>query len=377
MPTPSPTNKAALLPSAKTYPFVIDSAPYTAPSENELVVRTHAIALNAFDAMLQHMGPQIAPWLTYPTILGSDVAGTIVECGSAITRFHPGDRVVGLAISIDKHSKRACEGAFQEYVVLRSNLVSKIPDTMAFEQAAVLPLTLSTAACGLFMKDYLSLAHPSTKTAPGSRGEVLLIWGGSTGVGSNAIQLAVAAGYDVITTASPKNFEYVKKLGASWVFDYRSPATAIRDIIAVMKGKKSAGALAIGDGSLEACIPIIAASTGRKFIAQASVPSPKSVPAKGLVLVKFIAGYLWFNVSTGVKCKVKGIGSKFIWGTDLVGNEVGSAIYEHFLPQALATGWYVAKPEPNVIGHGLEMVQEGLDRLIKGGLSTEKIVVTV
>jgi NADPH:quinone reductase-like Zn-dependent oxidoreductase len=259
--------------------------------------------------------------------------------------------------------------------VLRDNLVAPIPDNLSYESACVLPLCLSTAATGLFMKDCLALELPTVKTAKNSTGETLLVWGGSTALGSNAIQLAVAAGYEVITTASPKNFDYVKKLGATQVFDYRSP-TAVSDIIAALKGKKSAGALAIGDGSMEACIKIISASKGRKFVAQASVPMPEQTPPKGMKLVSFIAGFLWFNVSTFVNCKIKGIGNKFIWGNDLMANEVGSAIYEHFLPDALAAGKYQVVPAPYVIGTGLEYIQEGLDAAKKGGV-TRKMVILV
>jgi NADPH:quinone reductase-like Zn-dependent oxidoreductase len=72
---------------------------------------------------------------------------------------------------------------------------------------------MSTAACGLFQEDHLALQRSSALPKPTSK--TLLVWGGSTSVGSNAIQLAVAAGYEVFTTASPKNFDYVKKLGAA------------------------------------------------------------------------------------------------------------------------------------------------------------------
>lgn len=351
----------------------VKTAPYTAPGKNEVVVKSGAIAINPVDAMKQAMGDMMMGWIKYPFILGDDVAGEVVEVGPGVTRFRPGDRVLGHAVSIDKRSNRACEGAFQEYVVLRDNLVSQIPDSLSYERACVLPLCLSTAACGLFMKDFLALELPTPKTAKNSTGQTLVVWGGSTSLGSNAIQLAVAAGYQVITTASPKNFEYVKKLGASHAFDYSSPKS-VPDIIALLKGKKPAGAIAIGDGSMEACIEIVAASSGRKFIAQASVPMPEQIPPKGMALVSFIAGFLWFNVSTFVKCKVKGVGCKFIWGDDLMANEVGSAIYEHFLPDALAAEKYVAAPEPYVVGTGLEYIQEALDA-VKKGVSVRKLVV--
>lgn len=72
--------------------------------------------------------------------------------------------------------------------------------------------------------------------------------GGATSVGSNAIQLAAAVGYEVITTASPRNSNYVKKLGASQVFDHNDK-TVVEDIIEAFKGKTIAGALTIGTGS--------------------------------------------------------------------------------------------------------------------------------
>jgi len=370
-----PANKAAWLTAKQARPLEVKAAPYTSPGKNEVVVKAKAIAVNPVDAMKQAMGDMMMGWIKYPFILGDDVAGEIFEVGPGVTRFKPGDRVVGHAVSIDKRSNRASEGAFQEYVVLRENLVSQIPDSLSYENACVLPLCLSTAACGLFMKDFLALDHPSIKKTQNSTGQTLVVWGGSTSLGSNAIQLAVAAGYQVITTASPKNFDYVKSLGASHVFDYRSP-TAVSDIISVIKNKRSAGAIAIGDGSMEACIKIVAASQGRKFIAQASVPMPAQIPPKGMALVRFIAGFLWFNISTFVSCKVKGIGAKFIWGDDLMANEVGSAIYEHFLPEALANEKYVAAPEPYVVGKGLENIQAALD-LVKQGVSAQKVVVSL
>jgi NADPH:quinone reductase-like Zn-dependent oxidoreductase len=70
-------------------------------------------------------------------------------------------------------------------------------------------------------------------------------WAGSASVGSNAIQLAIAAGHEVITTASSKNFDYVRTLGAVEVFDYHSTAV-LKDIIEASRNRQYAGALAIG-----------------------------------------------------------------------------------------------------------------------------------
>lgn len=108
-------------------------------------------------------------------------------------------------------------------------------------------------------------------------------------MGCNAIQLAVAAGYEVVTTASPKNFELVKKLGASLVFDYNSK-TITEDLIAAFKGKTMAGVVDCinSDGAIECCIDVVVASEGKKSIATSLFP-PEKVPAG--VEVKCITAY--------------------------------------------------------------------------------------
>lgn len=204
------SNQAAWLTDKAAYPVEVKSAPYTPPGENKIVVRNSAIAINPIDWVLQSvMGNLIFAWLKYPAILGWDLAGEVVEVGKDVTRFQVGDRVLGLAVSSDKRSDGSSEGAFQEYTIVRDNLASPIPDSLYYEKACVLPLGLSTAACGLFQNDFLALQYPTVSTTriSNSTGETLLVWGGSSSVGSNAIQLATAAGYEVMTTASPKNFD--------------------------------------------------------------------------------------------------------------------------------------------------------------------------
>jgi Zn-dependent alcohol dehydrogenase len=203
-----------------------------------------------------------------------------------------------------------------------------------------------------------------------------LVWGGSTSVGCNAIQLATAAGYEVIATASPRNHDYLKKLGAVEVFDYRSP-TVVRDIISAFKNRTTAGAFAIGRGSLKNCIEIIGECKGRKFIAQASVDLPPEGLPKSMLewlLLGLSMGYT--TISMGIKSKLKRVSTKFIWGSDLMANEVGSAIYEDFLPEALSKSKYIAAPEPQVVGKGLQHIQEAM-QMNKKGVSAKKVVVTL
>jgi NADPH:quinone reductase-like Zn-dependent oxidoreductase len=112
---------------------------------------------------------------------------------------------------------------------------SPISSSMPYEKACVLPLCLSAAACGLLQKDFLALDYPTTSPRP--NGKTVLVWRGFTSVGSNAIQLAIAAGHEVITTASLKNFDYVRVLGAVGAFDYRSTAV-VKDIIEASRNRK-------------------------------------------------------------------------------------------------------------------------------------------
>ncbi len=361
-----PTNTAAWL-GAKKATLDVRPAPYTPPRENEIVVKNHAVAINPVDWIIQVAS--IYRWIKYPFVLGSDVAGEVVEVGNAVTRFNVGDRVLGLAVGTDKDSNSSAEGAFQTYTVLLAHMAAPIPRTMPYENAAVLPLGLSTAACGLFQKDQLALHYPSATPTPTDT--TLLVWGGSTSVGSNAIQLAVAAGYEVITTSSPRNFAYVKGLGARQVFDYNS-TTVVKDIIAAFQGKTLAGALAIGTGSAEPCADIVHACTGNKFISMAS----PSVSFENGMTFKVVRQLVSSNVALQVKCRTRGIRTKFIFGSTLKNNEVSKVIYEDFLPQALTDGRYVAAPAPDVVGTGLEYIQTGFDAQ-KKGVSAKKVVVSL
>jgi NADPH:quinone reductase-like Zn-dependent oxidoreductase len=352
----------------------VKPAPYTHPLKGEIVVQNHAVAVNPLEWILQLAGNVIYPWIKYPFVMGSDVAGEVVEVGDGVTRFVVGDRVLAHAVGTDKDSNSSARGAFQQYTVVLERMASPIPTTMAYESAAVLPLGLSTASCGLFQQDQLALDPPSAQPVP--KGQTLLVWGGSTSVGSNAIQLAVAAGYDVIATAGPHNFDYVKQLGAREAFDYHSP-TVVSDVIAALRGKKLAGALAVGTGSAERCADIIAACDGRKFIAIASTPASfETLADSRRHLPRILLQMGAATVSLQLKTRLRGIGSKFIFGTTLKDNEVSTIIYRDFLPRALAEGRFLAVPEPMVVGDGLDQLQAALD-LQRRGVSARKVVVTL
>lgn len=366
-----PSNTAAWL-GAKHAKLEVKAAPMPVPRPDEIVVKNYAVAVNPLDWIKQTAGDFVFPWIKYPFILGSDLAGEVVDVGPNVTRFNVGDRVLGHAVGTDPSRNNAAEGAFQTYTVVLDRMAAPLPANMSYTGAAVLPLGLSTAACGLFQKDQLALAYPSA--SPKSTGETLLVWGGSTSVGSNAIQLAVAAGYEVITTSSPRNFDYVKNLGASAAFDYNSK-NVVADVIEAFHGRTIAGAIAIGANSANACADVVHACKGKKFVSMATFPisfDGPGVPSVFSVAPKF----LWFNATMALKSRARGIRTKFIFGSSLINNDVSRAIYADFLPLALAEGRYVAAPDPLVTGTGLETVQAGLDRQ-RQGLSAAKVVIAL
>ena len=371
----NPENTALWL-NAKRADFTVAPAPYAAPRAGEILLRVHAVAVNPMDRLVRTIGGLVTPWLEYPFIAGSDVAGVVAAVGEGVTRFAVGERVLGFAAGADK-GHRAAEGAFQHYAILPAHMAAPLPERLSFAQGSVLPLALSTAATGLFEADCLALGHPSA--TPQAKGQTLLIWGGSTSVGSNAIQLAVAAGYDVITTASPRNFDYVTRLGARQAFDYNSKR-AIPDIIAALKGRRVAGALAIGQGAAGACIAVLGACQGNRFVAMANPPASfDQVPAgKGRLrhLVPTLARVIVGGIGLAIRARRNGVRTKMIWGSALLNTDVGPMIWESFLPSALADGRFVAAPEPVIVGHGLGAIPEALDRQL-AGVSARKLVVTL
>lgn len=349
----TPENKAAWLPASQVTPLQISPAPYTSPGPHQIVVKNSALGINSVDWAKQMLGETLLGHISYPFILGEDVAGTVVEVGEGVERFHVGDRVVAAASAISVNS--SLEGGFQLYTVIRKWLAAPLPDSITFEQASVLPLAIFTASHGLFDTGYLSLDLPTVPARKSSDERAVIITGGSSAVGSTAIQLAVSAGYKVVSTASPKNFDYVTKLGATYVFDYKSD-TVIDDISAAVKGLHLAGGYSIGDGSIDLLAAVLERHEGpsvNKVIALAGGKPGGSIIDPS-IQVKFI-----------------------LLGPDAAGpDSVVSKVYTSYLPDALANRQFVPAPEAMVVGQGLEKIQEAFGTHMQG-VSAKKIVVSL
>jgi NADPH:quinone reductase-like Zn-dependent oxidoreductase len=376
-----PTNFAAVLPS-RFGDLEVRQTPFPTAGPGQLVIRNQFIAVNPLDVVKQVTGDLMYGWLPYPAVLGEDVAGEVVDIGSEVTGFRAGDRVIAYALGMEKGRNTSTEGGFQLYTVVDAALTASIPDTMAFEDAVVLPLAISTAASALFQQDQLALRHPTRPAHVVPTGmsadivEWVVVWGGSTSVGSNAIQLAVAAGYKVLTTASPRNHDRLRALGADLTVDYSSP-NAVAEIITALDGRPVAGILAIGTGSAAPCITIASRiKTKRVALASPSVslqglPRTKSLnPRRVMPIIE-----LGLRTSTMLlRAKLHGIRAKFVWGASLRDNTIGPMLWKDFLPTALREGTHLPVPKPQIIGDGLEHVQAALDTLGKG-VSARKLVI--
>ena len=180
----------------------LESIDVPQPGEGEILVRVRAAGVNPVDAKMRASGAFLGED-RMPFTLGFDVSGTVVAVGDGVESFTEGDDILAML-----DLRRG--GGYAEYAIVKPSEAAKKPESLSFEQAAGVPLVALTAHQALF-------EHAKLKA-----GETVLIHGGSGGVGSHAVQLAKAAGATVIATASDRNQDYLKKLGADVCVDYRS-----------------------------------------------------------------------------------------------------------------------------------------------------------
>ncbi|SMH28312.1 NADPH:quinone reductase [Rathayibacter oskolensis] len=333
----------------------VGEAPVPAPGPSEVVVRARAVAVNPVDAMNGIARRVVYPWLSYPAVLGSDVAGEVVAVGDGVTTLAVGDRVAGFAVGAERSRDSPAEGAFQSHVTLLATLCARLPDTLSFEDASVLPLALTTAAAGLFEADQLGLELPALGGP--ARGTTVLVLGAATSVGMNAVQLARSAGHRVVATASLGNAGLLRELGAESVVDYHD-ADAVDQLVRILDGHDLVGTLAVAGGSLPIALALDRARGvgGRRRIASAH-PTPVTALRAALA-------------------RRRGVHVSAIWGGSPKDTAVGPAVWNDYLPAALADGRHRAAPEARVVGHGLAAIPEALARL-RAGARAEKFVVTL
>jgi len=177
-----------------------------APGDGEILLKVAAAGVNRPDVM-QRKGLYPPP-KGAPDIPGLEIAGEVVALGAGVTRWKPGDQVMSLVVG----------GGYAEYCVAHANHALPVKALPMVEAAAV-PETFMTVWHNVFERGALKVD------------ETLLVHGGSSGIGTTAIQLGKAFGARVIVTAgSPEKCEACRKLGADLAINYKT-----EDFVAVTK----------------------------------------------------------------------------------------------------------------------------------------------
>jgi NADPH:quinone reductase-like Zn-dependent oxidoreductase len=166
------------------------------PNEDEVLIKVHAVSLNAADYRSMKMG-----LIPKRKIFGADISGSIESAGKNIKLFKPGDEVMGDLASYGF-------GGLAEYVTAPEKSLIIKPDQVSFEEAATLPMAAITALQAL------------RNTANIQKGQKVLIVGSSGGVGTFAIQLAKYFEAEVTGVCSTNNVQQTLSLGADHVIDY-------------------------------------------------------------------------------------------------------------------------------------------------------------
>jgi len=185
-------------------PEVLEVADVPAPAAraDEVVVQVAATSVNPVDWLVRDGGAKSFVKVSFPVILGCDLAGVVVEKGADVKHLEIGDEVFAMM----PHDW----GAHAERVALAASLVVKKPAALGMREAAAIPVVAMTALNGL---------RNRAGVKPGER---VLVNGASGGVGQAAVQIAKALGAHVTAVCSKESFDLVKGLGADELVDYKT-----------------------------------------------------------------------------------------------------------------------------------------------------------
>nr|GAT54629.1 pyruvate dehydrogenase [Mycena chlorophos] len=212
---------------------IIQKLPIPQPQPGFPQVRVEAAAVNPADQKLfDNDGYGLIK--NWPTVVGWDAAGVVTKIaeGDSQTKLKVGDRIAFGCMppfSVDGRSYMT-RGAFQQYTLADERFVLKIPSGVDFASASTWPVAGITAADSLYTR--LQLKAPWVDGKDAYKGQKIAILGGSSSVGSYAIQLAIISGFEVITTSSPTHSEYLKSLGAHAVINRSAPDVAAQILAA-------------------------------------------------------------------------------------------------------------------------------------------------
>jgi len=184
--------------------IIYGELPAPQPAASQCLIRVSAVAVNPIDTYVR--GGMVPMKLTFPFVIGCDLAGSVVATGPEVKRFKPGDRVWG-----SNQGLLGRQGTFSEFAAVDEAWLYPTPAGVGDEQAAAIALAGITAHLGL------------ARDAKLKAGEVLFVNGGTGGVGSAVVQMAKALGARVITTAgSAEKVALCRKLGADAAINYKT-----------------------------------------------------------------------------------------------------------------------------------------------------------
>ena len=317
------------------------------PGPNEMLIEVKSIALNPIDVLMRDFGFTISE---YPAVPGSDVAGTVLEVGSDVSSSlaRIGERVLAFAPAFFKQG-HSNYGGLQTRVLVPVQNVCPIPDHLNYHEAATMPMCVLTAWRGLYT---LGIARETKLSASERQG--ILVWGGASSVGCGAIQIAKSMGFVVYSTAREENHSYIKELGASRTFDYKSGdavdkiiKAAQEDGLAIQYGFDAVGQLA-------PCLDILK-QTGSGL---AQLATAKRFGVKNPIIPE--VEVRWIEPARSVEEQ----------------KEFHGFVFNKWLRRTLEKKQWIPSPKLKVMSGGLKSINAALDEL-KGGLSCTKLVIEV
>ena len=249
---------------AKNVEFADLARPTVKP--DEILVQVYAAGLNPIDNMIPTGSFKPIIKLQLPATMGSDLAGVVVEIGSRVTRFKVGDAVFASTFDLGV-------GALAEYAAVPEHVAAHKPDQLDFVQAASIPMVGLTSWQALVERAQLQ---------PGQK---VFVPAGAGGIGSFAIQLAKLLGAQVATTTSTANVEFVRRLGADEVIDYKKQEfeALLRNydvVLATLRG-----------GELEKTVQVV--GPGSKIISLIGPPDAAFARKRGMsFLMRWVFGLL-------------------------------------------------------------------------------------
>ncbi|CAL1717235.1 unnamed protein product [Somion occarium] len=345
-----PSHQKALLLPSKHRKFIVDTVEVYRPEAEEVLVRIETATLSHLDTGRQESGAYIS---SYPAIVGLDAAGVVVALGDNVTNLSLGDRVLFVADFTNRFATH------QQYAVMKAKLTSKIPPNITFDEAATIPCNLLTAINGLYAGAAPSVDKAGAGLTPfwreGGRGKYagqpILIFAGSSSVGQYAIQSARISGFSpIITTASPRNAEFVKSLGATHVLDRN---LSHDDLIAEVRKITSEPFRVIYDAvalpeTQDVAYDILAPGGTLVLVLYPAIDKAKLTPDKHVRMTFGIPHVLEFA-------------------------EIDAEFFR-VLPELLSSG--EIKPNvPEVVPGGLAGIPGGLERMKRKEVSARKLVV--